>query len=152
METYGDAPDAASRARLPDAVGTAQRGEVSIAWSSYGSGSPTLVMMPTWSIVPSRIWKAQVPYLARHFRVVTFDGRGSGASSRPVGAAAYTDEEYADDTIAVMDAAGVDRAVLVSLSCGGAFSVHVAANHPDRVQGLFAIVARLRLRHPGRAS
>ena len=84
--------------------------------------------MPTWSIVTSRIWKAQVAYLARHFRVVTFDGRGSGASGRPTGATAYTNEEYAADAVAVMDAAGVERAVLVSLSCGGAWSVHVATS------------------------
>ena len=136
---YGDATDPASRARLPDATGVAERDGVALAWESYGTGTPTLVLMPTWSIVPSRVWKAQVPYLARHFRVVTFDGRGSGASGRPAGAAAYTDEQYAADTVAVMDAAGVDRAVLVSLSCGAAWSVHVAVDHPDRVLGLFAI-------------
>ena len=136
---YGDAADPASRARLPDRSGVTERDGVALAWESYGDAAPTLVLMPTWSIVPSRIWKAQVPYLARHFRVVTFDGRGSGASGRPAGAAAYTDEEYAADTVAVMDAAGVDRAVLVSLSCGAAWSVHVAAGHPERVQGLFAI-------------
>ncbi|MBC7638798.1 MAG: alpha/beta fold hydrolase [Rhodoferax sp.] len=95
--------------------------------------------MPTWSILPSRFWKAQVGYLARHYRVVTFDGRGSGGSDRPVGAAAYTNEEYAADTIAVMDATGTGSAVLVSLSCGAAWSVHVAAHHADRVLGLFAI-------------
>lgn len=39
----------------------------------------------------------QVPYLSRHLRVVTYDGRGSGASGRPVGAAAYANEEYAQD-------------------------------------------------------
>ena len=69
-----------------------------IAWAVYGdhhdASVPTVVLVPTWSIVPSRFWKLQVGYLARHFRVVTFDGRGSGASSRPVGAAAYTDAEY----------------------------------------------------------
>ena len=135
----GDAGAAASRARLPDRTGIAVRDGVELAWSSYGSGSPTVLLMPTWSIVPSRMWKAQVPYLSRHFRVVTFDGRGSGASGRPAGAAAYTDVEYAADTVAVMDDAGVDRAVLVSLSCGGTWSVHVAAGHPDRVQGLFSI-------------
>ncbi|WP_243058511.1 alpha/beta hydrolase [Nocardioides sp. SR21] len=136
---YGDAVDPAARARLPDRSGVAVRDGVELAWASYGTGSPTLLLMPTWSIVPSRMWKAQVPYLARHFRVVTFDGRGSGASGRPVGAAAYTDVEYAADTVAVMDDAGVDRAVLVSLSCGGTWSVHVAAGHPDRVEGLFSI-------------
>jgi pimeloyl-ACP methyl ester carboxylesterase/predicted glycosyltransferase len=136
---YGDAAGPASRARHPDTVGVARRDGVDLSWASYGTGSPTLLLMPTWSIVPSRIWKAQVPYLARHFRVVTFDGRGSGASGRPHGAAAYTNEEYAADTVAVMDAAGVDRALLVSLSCGAAWSVHVATSHPSRVQGLFAI-------------
>lgn len=135
----GDAAAPASRARLPDRSGVAVRDGVELAWSSYGEGAPTLVLMPTWSIVPSRMWKAQVPYLARHFRVVTFDGRGSGASGRPTGAAAYTDVEYAADTLAVMDDAGVDRAVLVSLSCGGTWSVHVAAGHPDRVEGLLSI-------------
>ncbi|MEO7233768.1 MAG: alpha/beta fold hydrolase, partial [Lapillicoccus sp.] len=108
-------------------------------WASYGAGEPTLLLMPTWTIVPSRVWKAQVAHLARHTRVVTFDGRGSGASGRPAGAAAYTDEQYAADTVAVMDDAGVDAAVLVSLSCGGSWSVHVAAGHPDRVLGIFAI-------------
>ncbi|MDF1605082.1 alpha/beta fold hydrolase [Nocardioides sp. YIM 152315] len=135
----GDASAVASRARLPDREGVAERNGVSIAWRSYGTGAPTLVLMPTWSIVPSRMWKAQVPYLARHFRVVTFDGRGSGGSSRPAGAAAYSDEEYAADTLAVMDAAGVDRAVLVSLSCGSTWSIQVAAGHPHRVQGLFVM-------------
>jgi pimeloyl-ACP methyl ester carboxylesterase/predicted glycosyltransferase len=136
---YGDAAAPASRARLPDVAGVTERDGVALAWESCGTGEPTLVLMPTWSIVPSRVWKAQVPYLARHFRVVTFDGRGSGASGRPAGAAAYTDEQYAADTVAVMDAAEVERAVLVSLSCGAAWSVHVAVDQPARVLGLFAI-------------
>ena len=53
----------------------------------FGDGRrPTVLLMPTWSIVHSRFWKAQVGYLARHYRVVTFDGRGSGRSDRPGGA------------------------------------------------------------------
>ena len=135
----GDAADPASRARRPDRSGIAHRDGVDLAWESFGIGSPTLLLMPTWSIVPSRIWKAQIGYLARHFRVVTFDGRGSGASGRPTGAAAYTNEEYAADALAVMDAVGVDRAVLVALSCGASWSVHVATRAPERVQGIFAI-------------
>ena len=139
MDRRGDAPDAASRARLPDHTGVARRDGVDLAWASYGVGEPTVLLVPTWSIVPSRMWKGQVAHLARHTRVVTFDGRGSGASGRPSGAAAYTDEEYAADILAVMDDAGVDAAVLVSLSCGGSWSVHVAAGHPERVLGIFAI-------------
>ena len=131
---------APSRARDPDVQGVVERDGVRLAYEVFGQGhSPTVLLMPTWSIVPSRHWKAQVGYLARHYRVVTFDGRGSGRSDRPAGAAAYTDEEYAKDTIAVLDATGTPAVVLVSLSCGGTWSVHVAAGHPDRVLGLFAI-------------
>ena len=129
----------ASRGRIPDSEGFAVRDGVRLAFKVYGNGEPTLVLMPTWQIIHSRFRKAQVGFLARHFRVVTFDARGSGRSGRPVGASAYANEEIAADTVAVMDATGTDRAVLVSLSCGAIWSVHVAANHPDRVLGLFTI-------------
>ncbi|MBD0861296.1 alpha/beta fold hydrolase [Gordonia sp. zg691] len=136
------------RPRPPDRSGSVLRERVSLAFDVYEAvceagvheaGAPTIVLLPTWSIVDSRIWKLQVPYLARHHRVVTFDGRGSGRSGRPVGAAAYTDENYAADAVAVLDATGTDEAVLVGFSCGVAWSVHVAAGHPDRVTGLVAI-------------
>ncbi|WP_235843479.1 alpha/beta fold hydrolase [Cellulomonas algicola] len=132
-----------SRAADPDVEGVATRGDVRIAWAVYGdhhdASVPTVVLVPTWSIVPSRFWKLQVGYLARHFRVVTFDGRGSGASSRPAGAAAYTDTEYAADLLAVLDATSTDAPVLVTLSCGAAWAVHHAARHPSRVRGIVAI-------------
>lgn len=119
--------------------GVTERDGVSLAYRVQGDGDTTVVLMPTWSIIHSRFWKAQVPYLSRHFRVVTFDGRGSGRSGRPQGAAAYTNLEYAADTLAVLDAAGVEQAVLVAMSCGTAWAVHVAAEQPDRVLGLFVI-------------
>jgi pimeloyl-ACP methyl ester carboxylesterase/predicted glycosyltransferase len=138
--THPVPPTHPSRAADPDREGVVERDGVRLAWAVHGdSHTPTVVLLPTWSIVPSRFWKAQVGYLARHFRVVTFDGRGSGASSRPEGAAAYTDTEYAADLLAVMDATATDAAVLVSLSCGAAWSVHVAAKHPERALGLVAI-------------
>ena len=136
------------RARVPDRTGTVVRDGVQLAYDLYeplegdgvGQGDgPTILLMPTWSIIRSRFWKAQVPYLSRHYRVVTFDGRGSGRSDRPSGAAPYTNEQYAEDAIAVLDATDTDRAVLVGLSCGASYSVHAAADHPDRVLGLFAI-------------
>jgi pimeloyl-ACP methyl ester carboxylesterase/predicted glycosyltransferase len=127
------------RVRLPDRSGTVERDGVCLAWEVHGDGPTTVLLMPSWSILPSRFWKAQLSYLARHHRVVTFDGRGSGASDKPAGARAYADEEFAADTLAVMDATGTYRAVLVALSCAATWAVHVAAAHPGRVQGIFAI-------------
>ncbi|HEY6742770.1 MAG TPA: alpha/beta fold hydrolase, partial [Lapillicoccus sp.] len=112
---------------------------VRLAYAVSGSGPVTILLLPTWSIVRSQFWKAQVPYLARHYRVVTFDGRGSGDSSRPPGAAAYTNAEYAADAVAVLDATNTDRAVVVGLSAGASWAVHLAAEHPERVSGVLAL-------------
>ncbi len=127
------------RVRPPEASGHTERDGVRLAWSSYGKGEQTILLMPTWSIIDSRMWKAQVPYLARHFRVVTFDGRGSGRSDRPDGAAAYADDQFAADAVAVLDAAGVDRAVVVGFSCGVTWCLQLAAAQPERVEGIVAL-------------
>ena len=107
-----------TRARYPDLDGYVERDGVRTFYEVYGEGEPTVLLMPTWSIVHSRHWKMQIPYLARHCRVVTFDGRGNGRSDRPSEPDAYREEEYAADTLAVMDATATERAVLVSLSRG----------------------------------
>jgi pimeloyl-ACP methyl ester carboxylesterase len=123
------------RARLPDLDGYVERDGVKIFYEVFGDGEPTVLLMPAWSIVHSRLWKAQVSYLARHFRVVAFDGRGNGRSDRPASAAAYSDGEYVADAVAVLDAVGVDRGVVAGLSRGGRWALELAAAHPDRVLG-----------------
>jgi pimeloyl-ACP methyl ester carboxylesterase/predicted glycosyltransferase len=134
-----------SRARYPDVEGFVERDGVRVFYEVYGQGEPTVLFLPTWSVIHSRCWKMQVPYLARHCRVVTFDGRGNGRSDRPSDPDAYTETEYASDTLAVMDATDIDRAVLVSLSRGAERSLVVAAAHPERVAGLVFIAPALPL-------
>jgi pimeloyl-ACP methyl ester carboxylesterase/predicted glycosyltransferase len=141
-------------ARVPDDAGYVERDGVRVCWEAYGSGEPAILLMPTWSIVHSRHWKAQVHYLARHFRVVTFDGRGNGLSDRPTTEAAYADAEYVADAMAVLDATGVGHAVVAGLSCGGRYALALAAYHPDRVLGVVAIapsIPFLTPPHPWRA-
>jgi pimeloyl-ACP methyl ester carboxylesterase len=121
------------RARYPDVEGYAERDGVKTFYEVFGDGDTTLLLLPPWSIVHSRLWKMQVPYLARHYRVVTFDGRGNGRSDRPVGPERYTAAEYALDALAVLDETNTDRAVIVSLSRGAAYSLQLAAGWPDRV-------------------
>jgi len=123
------------RARYPDGDGLVVRDGIEIRFERYGQGQPAILLLPTWSLVYSRHWKMQVPYLARHFTVVCFDGRGSGGSGRPAEAAAYTDGQFALDALAVMDAAGIESAVLVSVSCGALWALRLCAEHPDRVLG-----------------
>jgi pimeloyl-ACP methyl ester carboxylesterase/predicted glycosyltransferase len=122
-----------SRARCPDSSGYIKRDGVRLYYEVYGSGEPTILLLPTWSVIHSRQWKMQIPYLARHCRVVTFDGRGNGRSDRPV--AGYGEPEFAADALAVMNATATERAVLVSLSLGAQRALLLAADHPDRVAG-----------------
>jgi pimeloyl-ACP methyl ester carboxylesterase len=123
------------RARYPDCDGTVVSDGVEIRYERYGQGRPAILLLPTWSLVHSRHWKMQVAYLARHFTVVCFDGRGSGGSGRPTEPAAYTDAQFASDALAVMDAAGIEAAVLASVSCGALWALRLGAEHPERVLG-----------------
>ncbi len=127
------------RACEPDDEGSVERDGVRLHYEVYGSGAPTLVLLPTWTVIHSRFWKVQIPYLSRHYRVVTFDGRGNGQSDRPTGSESYTHMQFAADSLAVMDATGTDKAVLVALSCGALWGIQLAADHDDRVLGLVAI-------------
>src|SRR5437764_9206754 len=104
------------RARYPEQEGFVEREDVRIFYEVFGTGDPTVLLLPTWSILHSRLWKAQVPYLARHCRVITFDGRGNGRSSRPASPDAYSDREFVADALAVMDATTTQHAVLGSSS------------------------------------
>src|SRR5437016_14663643 len=132
------------RARYPEHEGFVERNGVKILYEVFGTGEPTVLLLPTWSIVHSRIWKMQVPYLARHCRVITFDGRGNGRSTRPASAEAYSDREFAADALAVMDATATQQAVLVSLSLGATWALLLAAAHRERVAGAVCICRALR--------
>ena len=106
------------RAREPDLAGDVDNDGVSIHYEVFGSGPDTVFLMPTFPIVDSRMWKAQVPYLARHFRVVTADPRGNGRSDRPRDPRRLRDDAYAADVLAVLDATGTESAFLVALCLG----------------------------------
>jgi pimeloyl-ACP methyl ester carboxylesterase len=140
------------RARYPDVEGFVERDGVRVTYEVYGDGEPTILFVPTWHVVHSRLWKAQIPYFARHGRVVTFDPRGNGKSDRPAEPEAYDEREIAADIVAVMDAAGTERATLVTLSLGAQRGLLVAAEHADRVDGFVAIGPSLAIgkRLPGR--
>ena len=127
-----------TRARYPDEEGFVERNGVRIFWERYGEGEPTILLPPTWELVHSRCWKMQIPYLARHGRVVTFDPPGNGRSDRPREAAAYERSAMADYAVAVLDATEVERTIVVSWCDMGEWLI-LAAEHPERVSGLVFI-------------
>lgn len=131
------------RARTPDKQGILVRDGVRIGYEVFGDGDPTILLMPSWTIFHSRFWKAQVPYLARHYRVITFDGPGNGLSDSTTDPAHYSILFYVASAMAVLDECGIDRAVVVGLSQGAEYTVAFAGEHPERVLGVALIGAAL---------
>jgi pimeloyl-ACP methyl ester carboxylesterase/predicted glycosyltransferase len=128
------------RARQPDRSGAVVRNGIASAFDVYGEdNTPTVLLLPAWSIAHGQLWKFQVPVLSRRYRVITMDGRGNGRSDRPRDPAAYTAGEYVDDAVAILDETGTDRAVVAGVSLGGARTAALAAAHPDRVLGAVII-------------
>jgi 3-oxoadipate enol-lactonase len=95
--------------------------------------APPLLLIMGMSF-SSRAWGSLPERLARDFRVVVFDNRGTGRSSlhrRP-----YRIRHLAGDAAAVLDAAGVDRAHVFGISMGGMVGLELALHHADRVRSL----------------
>ena len=116
-------PREQTRARYPDETGYVERDGVRVFWERYGDGEPTVLLLPTWSIVHSRVWKAadsvsRAPLSRDHVRRPRQRALGQPASPRHIRA-----DEFVADALAVMDATGTARATLVSLSRGAARSL-----------------------------
>jgi 3-oxoadipate enol-lactonase len=92
-------------------------------------------------------WDMQRFPLSLNYRVIALDNRGAGRSDKPFGH--YTLEQMADDAIAVLDAAGVERAHVVGASMGGAISQIIGLRHPHRVVSLTLACTACR-NHPWR--
>jgi pimeloyl-ACP methyl ester carboxylesterase len=124
-----------SRATYPDSAGFVERDGLRFFYEVYGEGEETLFLLPTWSLVHSRHWKMQIPYFARHFRVLTMDGLGNGRSDRCRDPRRYAPAEFAHDCLAVMDATGTERAVMAGLSKGAQYLLELGRIAPERTAG-----------------
>jgi pimeloyl-ACP methyl ester carboxylesterase len=123
----------------PFEVKFARSDELRIAYAERGNGPPDILLAPgifshlhITSNLPATA--GTMEGLARFARVVTFDKRGQGLSDPAL--RAPTLEERTRDIEAVMDAAGLERAVLLGVSEGGPMCLSFAHANPDRVQGL----------------
>jgi pimeloyl-ACP methyl ester carboxylesterase len=124
------------------------RGGVRVHYQVFGDGPRAILLLPTWSIVHSDFWVKQVPHLADRYTVVTFDGRGNGASDRPTDPVAYSDWEFAADALAVLDAVAVETAAVASMSGGASSALILAAGSPERVAASVFIGPGLSLTPP----
>ena len=124
---------------MPPETRYTRSGDLHIAYQAFGDGPLNLVYVPTWVSQIEHVWEepSVQHYLGRletFARVVMFDRRGAGLSD-PL-PRAPTLEEQMDDVLAVMDAAGTERAALVAQIEGSAMAMMFAATHPERTEAL----------------
>jgi pimeloyl-ACP methyl ester carboxylesterase len=107
-------------------------GSVRLHWESTGAGPPVLLVMGLG--ISGAGWWRTIPVLAEQARVISFDNRGIGRSDSPPGP--YSTAAMAEDAVAVLDAAGEERAHVYGVSLGGMIAQEIALRHPDRVDRL----------------
>lgn len=105
---------------------------IELYYEVHGEGEPLLLIMGLAHNLLS--WKKSLPVLAEQFKVIIFDNRGTGRSSRPE--TPYTIELMTDDAKAVLDAAGVEQAHVYGISMGGMIAQRLAVNYPERIKSL----------------
>lgn len=107
-----------------------------LAYEVYGAGERWVVLLHGL-LIDSRVNRGLARSLAAHgHKVVLLDLLGHGASDKPVHAAEYRMDVYAEQVVALLDEIGAERAVVGGTSLGANVTLHVAARHPERVQGL----------------
>jgi 3-oxoadipate enol-lactonase len=109
-----------------------ENGSVRLWWDEVGAGEPVLLIMGL--AYPSDMWHRVWPALQDEYRVLRLDNRGVGKSDAPAGP--YSVADMARDAVAVLDAAGIQKAHVYGASMGGGIAQELALLHPDRVASL----------------
>ena len=106
-----------------------------IYYQVRGDGEPLVLIMGFGA--DGNVWDKHVAEYQKHFSCILIDNRGVGNSDQPSGP--YSTSMMADDVVAVMNQAGVEKARVAGISMGGAISQQLALNYPERVQSLALI-------------
>jgi pimeloyl-ACP methyl ester carboxylesterase len=124
-------------------MATARNGDVELFWESFGSeGDPTLLLvngLGSQCISFREEWIEL--FVAEGHRVLRFDNRDVGLSTK-LGGVGYGLVDMAADALAVLDAAGVDRAHVMGFSMGGMIVQRLAIDHPERLLSMTSVMSR----------
>ncbi|GAB4466320.1 MAG: alpha/beta hydrolase [Anaerolineales bacterium] len=106
--------------------------DIELYYETHGDGQPLVLISglgySLWQ------WHRMVPFLADHFQVITFDNRGVGQSAKPEGP--YTAQMLAADTVGLLDALNIEKAIIAGHSMGGFVAQAIALDYPQRVEKL----------------
>lgn len=121
---------------------------VTVHYKEAGQGDTTLLLLHGFAS-STYSWREVMEPLAQNYRVVAFDRPAFGLTERPMPGEfpndvnPYTADAQADLTVGLMDALGIEQAVLVGNSAGGTIATHTALRYPERVQALALVDAAI---------
>jgi pimeloyl-ACP methyl ester carboxylesterase len=110
---------------------------IELHWEESGSGTPLLLIHEFAG--DHRSFEPQVAHFRDRYRCIVYDARGYPPSDVPEDEDAYSQARAVRDAVAVLDAAGAERAHVIGVSMGGFCALHLALRHPARVES--AVVA-----------
>ena len=111
---------------------TAKMRDIELYYEEHGQGQPLIMVLGLGQDLAT--WGFQIEELSRHARLIVFDNRDSGKSSRCPDN--YTTETMAQDILGLMDHLRIERAHLLGTSMGGMIAQHVALMAPERLYSL----------------
>ena len=124
------------------------RPDARIFYQVTGSGARDLFLLPPCQVVVhSRMWKHQIPYLSRYFRVITMDPRGNGRSDRP--ATGYDLDTRYGDMLAVLDEVARPSFAFLAFSCSALLAFRYVTEHPSRPSHLILLSGQYAESLPG---
>ncbi len=111
-----------------------ERDGVTVYYEALGSG-PAILLSHGYGAT-SQMWAGQLELLSADYRLIVWDMRGHGQTDSPEDLSCYSEAETVADMAAILDAEGVDDAVIGGLSLGGYMSLAFHLVHPERTRAL----------------
>ncbi len=108
--------------------------DLEVNYEIAGDGQPLVLIHGLGSSL--RDWEMQVPEFSKHYKVVTFDVRGHGRSSKPRGP--YSISMFADDAANLMRELDIVPAHVLGISMGGMIAYQLAVDYPELLHSLIA--------------
>jgi 3-oxoadipate enol-lactonase len=104
---------------------------IEMSYRLQGAAGAPVVMFSNSFLTDYSMWDSQVPGFGRHYRLLRYDARGHGDTQATSGP--YSIDLLVADTVALLDALGIERVHFVGLSMGGMIAQLLASKHPERL-------------------
>lgn len=117
---------------VPTKSGQVRIDGADVYYEIHGDGEPLLLIHGLGSCAAD--WASQIAYFSPNYRVIAFDQRGHGRSSRPRGT--YSIPRFAQDTVALLKELGIGPVHIVGLSLGGMVAFQLAVDAPELVESM----------------